>query len=226
MKIMNFIRFRVVHLGGPVLFALLVIVSTNRANAVQIKEMEEDQRPANQAAAELPDSDDANDEPVTDTASLTAQPAPLGDQFIRFHMWDGSIVGGDVEVEKIDIETEFGTLQVPIEKISKFRPGLDSIPKLNRKITELVEGLGDKDFEVREKSHRELVAMGLQIQQEIKRFDDGGSVERKKHLAEIKKEFAELADELERNWDRRNSARSWRHDYHRGLFDRRQNTPG
>ena len=139
-------------------------------------------------------SENKTDEKITDTAAIEAK-SDIGNQFIRFHMWDGSIVGGDVAFDKIDIDTTFGTLQIPIRDILKFHPGLDSIPALGARITTLVEGLGDKDFSVRENSHRELVSMGLQLQNEIGRFEDGGSAERKKHLEEIKKLIAEMSDE-------------------------------
>ena len=139
-------------------------------------------------------SENKTDENITDTAAIEAK-SDIGNQFIRFHMWDGSIVGGDVAFDKIDIDTTFGTLQIPIRDILKFHPGLDSIPALGARITTLVEGLGDKDFSVRENSHRELVSMGLQLQNEIGRFEDGGSAERKKHLEEIKKLIAEMSDE-------------------------------
>ncbi len=141
-----------------------------------------------------PQSENKTDEKITDTAAIQAK-SDIGNQFIRFHMWDGSIVGGDVAFDKIDIDTNFGTLQIPIRDILKFHPGLDSIPALGARITTLVEGLGDKDFSVRENSHRELASMGLQLQNEIGRFEDGGSAERKKHLEEIKKLVAEMSDE-------------------------------
>jgi hypothetical protein len=137
-----------------------------------------------------------DDQPLTDTATQTPKTS-IGDQFIRFHMWDGSIIGGEVTVGNIDVETEFGTLQIPINRILKFHPGLDSIPSLKQKISQLVEGLGDKNFDIRESSHRDLLGMGLQLRNEIHRFDDGGSAERKKHLEEIKKQIGELADELD-----------------------------
>lgn len=198
MKFSNFLQFVLIRLGMLALLASLVQVAPV-ANAFQIDEIQQDQISAGDQEQSKPANDgrDSEDDHVTDTATLGGQPAPLGRKFIRFHMWDGSIVGGDVTVDKIDIETEFGTLQVPIEKISKFIPGLNSIPKLNDRITRLVAGLGDKNFDVREKSHRELAAMGIQIQHEIQKFDDGGSVERKKHLEEIKREIAEQAEELD-----------------------------
>ncbi len=98
-------------------------------------------------------------------------------------------------IEHIDVETEFGALKVPIAKIQRFYPGLDSFPQLESKIQTLVADLGDKNFDVREKSHAELVEMGPLIRLEINRFDDGGSVERKKHLAEIKKKIEEILDD-------------------------------
>lgn len=143
--------------------------------------------------------EDADEEetPITDTAAMPSDVEEIGDQFIRFHMWDGSIMGGDVSVKAIDVETEFGMLTVPIDKILKFYPGLDSLPDLDSRIRTLVENLGDREFEVREQSHRELLSLGAQIRGEIQNYDDGGSAERKKHLEEIKKQIDEMLDEFE-----------------------------
>lgn len=134
---------------------------------------------------------------VTDTKTIPNTAPQLPGNYVRFHMWDGSIVAGEVQVDGISVETEFGVLQVPIERIRKLYPGLDSFPEMNAKIVRLVEGLGDKDFDVREKSHRELSSMGMQIRNEIDKFDDGGSAERKKRLATIKQEINEALDEFE-----------------------------
>ena len=161
---------------------------------VQEQDVPPEVHAADDDSADKSQSENKSDENITDTAAIEAK-SDIGNQFIRFHMWDGSIVGGDVAFELIDIDTTFGTLQIPIRDILKFHPGLDSIPALGARITTLVEGLGDKDFSVRENSHRELVSMGLQLQNEIGRFEDGGSAERKKHLEEIKKLVAEMSDE-------------------------------
>lgn len=132
-------------------------------------------------------------------ASLPPRPKPpeLPKKFVRFHMWDGSIVGGEVQMDTITVRTEFGSLEVPVEDIKRFYPGLNSFPELNSKIEKLVKDLGHKDFDVREKSKRELRAMGHQIRNELNRFDDGGSAERKKRLGEIKKEISEEFDSME-----------------------------
>lgn len=126
--------------------------------------------------------------PVDDSDSI-------GDQFIRLHMWDGSIVTGDFMIEQITVSTEFGNLQVPVNQIKRFHPGLDSFPELNAKINSLVEGLGDKDFDIREKSQRALAAMGMQLRDRLGQFEDKGSAERKKRLAELRNEIDEMLDD-------------------------------
>jgi hypothetical protein len=155
-------------------------------------QIQDEQPPTATDDTKKADDEDSN---VTDTVS--ADEETIGDQFVRFHMWDGSIVAGDVVVEGISVRTEFGTLQIPISQINRFYPGLDSFPELNAKIEGLVEGLGDKDFDVREKSHRALASMGMQLRYQISQFDDQGSAERKKRLAELRKEIDELVDSLE-----------------------------
>ena len=112
-------------------------------------------------------------------------------------MWDGSIVGGEVQLDSITVRTEFGPLEVPIDEIKRFYPGLNSFPELNSKIEKLIEELGDKNFDVREKANRALNAMGQQIHHELDKFEDGGSAERKKRLAEIRKTIDKELDSLD-----------------------------
>jgi len=169
----------------PPLAQANVVVEAKVAEAAQEEEKEEEEEVVSAA-----------DDKIINTADFVGQTtAEIGDQNIRFHLWNGLIIGGDLVVDHIDVETEFGSLKVPIRKIQRFYPGLDSFPELQQKIDGLVEGLGDKNFEVRERSHNELVSMGLMLAKEIHRFEDGGSVERKKHLSEIKKKIEELSSQ-------------------------------
>lgn len=133
-----------------------------------------------------------------DTASLIERnDTPVGDQNIRFHIWNGLIIGGDLIIDHIDVETEFGALRIPISKIQRFYPGLDSYPELEAQIAELIEDLGNPNFEVREQSHAQLVQFGALVRLELDRFDGGNSVERKKHLNEIKKKIDDMLGELD-----------------------------
>ena len=147
------------------------------------------------------------DDVVTDT-SPSVSPNKLNENYIRFYLWDGSIVSGDLQVEAISLATEFGTLQIPINSIKNFHPGLNSFPELNAKIQSLVEGLGDKNFDVREESQRELTAMGLQIRNEIQKLKDDGSAERKKRLGIIRNEIKQALAELEESGDEFSPERS------------------
>ena len=43
--------------------------------------------------------------------SIELRPVPkilLPEKYVRFHMWDGSIVGGEVQMDSISVRTEFG----------------------------------------------------------------------------------------------------------------------
>ena len=143
--------------------------------------------------------EDAKDEEPEKIIDSAAQPAPptMADDQIKLHMWDGSIVGGKVSVNSINVLTEFGQMTIPINQIVEFYPGLDSFPQKQARLKQLVQELGDGNYQVREDAHRALVKMGLPLKKEIQKFTDGGSIERKKHLVEIHKELEELLEDAE-----------------------------
>ena len=141
--------------------------------------------------------DDQPDEPTLRTESLKQEAPEVDPQFLRFEMWDGTIVSGVVSIPAIDIETEFGSLEIPIERLVDFRPGLVSLPELRTKVDTLVEQLGDREFRTREAAHRELVAMGPMLVKMLRGISDGGDAERKKHLVKIKEEVEALMDDQE-----------------------------
>lgn len=151
---------------------------------------EEDEKPEDEKAEDESDAD------VEDTSNAKPAP-PVNPKLVRVHLWDGSIVSGEVAVENVQIETEFGVLSVPVEKIHSFSPGLASFPELNEKVENLVKQLGDGNFDVRQAAHREILNMGMMMRNEISKFDDGGSAERKKHLMEIQNEIAEMLDDID-----------------------------
>ncbi len=141
------------------------------------------------------DKKDADAGPIVSTADIQTE-SGIGDQYARVHLWDGTIVGGEIQAKFITIATEFGELKIPVSRVVRFFPGLDSFPKMSEKLNGLVEQLGDKEFEKRESAHRELSSMGKLLRYEINNFDDGGSAERKKHLNNLKNEIEEsLSDE-------------------------------
>ena len=136
-----------------------------------------------------------DEEPAISTETLKTDEPKIDDRFLRFQMWDGTVVSGIVSIAAIDIETEFGSLQIPIERLVDFRPGLVSLPELQTKVDGLVEKLGDREFKTRESAHRELVAMGPMLPNMLSSLDDGGDAERKKHLVKIKEEIEAMLEE-------------------------------
>lgn len=136
-----------------------------------------------------------DEENVVSTDSLKQEAPKLDDRFLRFEMWDGTVVSGIVSIGSIDVETEFGSLQIPISRLIDFRPGLVSLPELKTKVDNLVAELGDREFKTREDAHRELVAMGPMLMGMLSSLEDGGDAERKKHLVKIKQEIESMLEE-------------------------------
>ena len=124
----------------------------------------------------------------------TAKIPQPGSREIRLSLWDGTVVMGNVNIDFLKVETQFGKLEVPVGNIINFRPGLDSFPALTEKITSLVEQLDDRNFQTRERAHRKLVEMGPSIRSVLNGFDTGQSAERKKHLQQIREEIEEILE--------------------------------
>ena len=110
-------------------------------------------------------------------------------------MRDGSIIGGDIQAEAITVKTAYGMLTVPISRIVRVYPGLQSNPELNTRIDTLVKDLGGKESAKRDGAQKELLRMGIKIRDILKRSQDGGNAERKKRLIQIQAELDELAEE-------------------------------
>lgn len=156
---------------------------------------EDDVLPDEQLDDEIKQDEVQDEEPTISTEALKSDEPKIDDRFLRFQMWDGTVVSGIVSIAAIDIETEFGSLQIPIERLVDFRPGLVSLPELQAKVDGLVEKLGDREFKTRESAHRELVAMGPMLANMLATLDDGGDAERKKHLVKIKEEIEAMIEE-------------------------------
>jgi len=190
-----FFRFlSLMALSSASAVVLLSVPSTAWAQADEQIEVGEDLDPGGSTDAKIEEED--SDEPIIDSA-LSGESVAIGKKYIRFHMWDGAVVGGDVSVDRLLVQTEFGSLEIPIEKLSSFYPGLNSFPERKRMLDTLVEQLGDRDYGVREEAHRKLREMGLQLRKQLFEFDDGGSAERNKHLTELRKELEEMIEDLE-----------------------------
>ena len=119
----------------------------------------------------------------------------LGPKHLRMHLLDGSVISGDLSISEVEVETSFGKLVVPIDKIRSLRPGLDSNPKMLAHIEGLIKGLSDDDYKTREQAHKDLAAMGVKIRNELQRFAADENAEIKRHVGEILKELEEQSEQ-------------------------------
>lgn len=135
-------------------------------------------------------------EPAIDTSAGQEKTPDIGPQFAQLHLLDGSIIGGDIQSKSIDVKTEYGMLNVPISRIVRIHPGLDSRPELTDKITQLVSELGGPNAAERDTAQKELISMGARIRSVLQQLGSDGNAERKKRMAQIQATFVE---EIEAN---------------------------
>jgi hypothetical protein len=133
------------------------------------------------------------EEPVVEVSR--APLVELGPKHIRLHLLDGSVISGDLSVSEIEIQTPFGKLVVPIDRIRSLKPGLDSYPKVLAEIETQIKNLASDDYKTREQAHKDLQAMGLKIRKELDRYAADENAEIKRHVGEIIKELDEQAEQ-------------------------------
>lgn len=185
--------------AGPCLIVLLVWAAPAWCQFDVPKEV-----PARDAATEAPAPEPPADSPQTETKrapkprDAEPEPEPEADQppvdpeVVRLHLTDGSIVTGKFSVPEITVDTEFGALQVPITRIRRFVPGLESHPGLYGRIRELIEQLGGSDYKARETAEQELFKLGAPIRGELAQYRDDSNAERARRVKAILSKLEEL----------------------------------
>jgi hypothetical protein len=127
----------------------------------------------------------------------TATPEPVDPDVIRIHLMDGSTITGKLSLADLEVETSFGTLQVPIASIRSFTPGLGSHPEMARNIDSLIEDLGSGVYGKREAAHKALQKLGPPVRAELELRADDADNERRTRIKELLEEFDELESEAE-----------------------------
>jgi hypothetical protein len=150
-------------------------------------------QPGGAAPAEVDQPDDPAGVIDTNTRPVT----PIGPREIRLNLTDGNVIAGEVSIDEITVETDFGPLQVPINKIRNFHPGLDSYPAVSARLDKLIADLGGDDYATREDAHKQLVQWGLPIRALLAQASDGDNAERKRHLTGILAELEEQAGDAD-----------------------------
>ena len=112
-------------------------------------------------------------------------------------MEDGSVLMGEILLDNLTVKTRYGELTIPVQDIRGLRPGFDSKTDLRGKIKSLVETLGDGTLESRDAAEKKILAMGLRVRGELRRYSNDPDVERKARLTRILAAFEELEAESE-----------------------------
>jgi hypothetical protein len=148
--------------------------------------------PPSANAADAADPAKPGDAPKDEPEAPRADVAPVNPKLIMLYLQDGSVITGEMAINEISVATEFGTLEVPLDKIRSISPGLSSSPELAAKVNGLIEALGGDDYKAREQAHKDLSAMGLKVHKLLEQYRNDENTERKRHIGEIMKEFEEL----------------------------------
>ena len=123
------------------------------------------------APTPTPDPKTATNQPVT-TPSIAATPpapaAPIDPHIVRMTLADGSIISGKLSITALAIDTKFGRLAIPIEKIRYVKPGLDSRAGMKEKTAQWLEQLGSDNVETRKAASAELLKLGLPIRETLR----------------------------------------------------------
>jgi hypothetical protein len=150
--------------------------------------------PADAAAA----TKAADAAPAEEVIEVERVAEPVPPRHVRMHLRDGSMLAGDLTVDTVEVDTDFGRLTVPVERIVSFKPGLESSPERLAEIDGLVEKLGHDDFNTREQAQKDLVRLGMPAKREFEqRLAEAGeeNAERRTRLSQILKDFEQQAEE-------------------------------
>ncbi len=129
--------------------------------------------------------------PATETKP---KPEPIDPRIIRMHLSDGSIISGKLGITTLAIDTRFGRLNVPIERIRYIKPGIDSRPQLKEQVQGWIEQLASSNVEERKVAAGRLATLGPSALQLLRPLVHDASAAR---AAEARAIIEKISDELD-----------------------------
>jgi len=124
--------------------------------------------------------------------AAASSPPPAGPA--RVHLMEGSVASGALSVDALTVRTEFGTLEVPVEHVVSFTPGLASHPQLEKRIGRLIQQLGSNDAAERDQAQRELTDFGPAVRPQLEPFRHDEDAERKGRIEKILEDLDDQAE--------------------------------
>jgi hypothetical protein len=114
-------------------------------------------------------------------------------EVIKLSLMDESVITGKLSVKEIAIETQYGTLNIPVTNIRSFTPGLQSHPGYAKQISTLIQSLGSSNFNEREKAQVQLMDKMPTIRGELEKFQNDSDTERRNRVIAILTQYDEAA---------------------------------
>jgi uncharacterized protein YdeI (BOF family) len=118
---------------------------------------------------------------------------------VRIALRDGTLLTGKLGVKQLSVQTKYGVLTVPVDRLRRFTPGLDSQVALANEIKGLISTLGAAAMSEREKARKQLVGLGPSVLGELRKWrgsdKDDGHTERSKQMKKVIDQLEELDEE-------------------------------
>jgi hypothetical protein len=161
-------------------WSLLFAAGLGAQDVEKIARILKEKPPAPAAAAAAPES-----------AAPAAPATPL------LYLRDGSKVAGVPRLDVLEVETRYGTLKIPTAEITRVRFARRLDPALEKKVNELIQQLGDEDFDRRENAMLELRKIKLPALAGLRAATNSANEELKNRAKLLVEEFEE--------WQKKNS---------------------
>lgn len=171
-----------------------IVVKKGEAVEVQILP-EEGAAPVNGPAPAKP-ADDKNAKKEKEPQAppvITRTVSNADPDVIKLSLMDESIITGKLSVKEIALETQYGTLNIPVANIRSFTPGLQSHPGYAKQVSALIQALGSSNFNEREKAQVQLMDKMPTIRGELEKFQNDADTERRNRVVAILTQYEEVA---------------------------------
>lgn len=155
-----------------------------------------ERKPDPEPKPEEPSREGSTPEAESEPAQVRTRQPALASGEVRLHLMEDSVVSGVLSVDSITVTTEFGTLTIPVDKLVRVTPGLDSHPEHKRKLLVLIQQLGSNQVKERDEAQKALIEMGGAIIPILNRYTNDSDAERRTRAAKIVAELEEAAEEF------------------------------
>jgi hypothetical protein len=135
--------------------------------------------------------DGATEANVPDAAETAGADEQDKSRFIRAKFSDGTLLVGELLLDELEVETDFGTLIVPRRQLLGVTPGLDTRSGFDERLDGLITALVSADKAAATAAERELMRLGPALADELDRRADELDGDAAKRIVALRDRLAE-----------------------------------